>query len=145
MKQPDRRDVPTTDELERFHDSLQRCVAGGRFYERFYERFVASDPRIPTLFARTDMEHQRRLLHHSLVLMMSLHLRDPGIDGQMREIARRHVELGIPDALYDVWLAELLGTVAECDPKHDATITEAWRAVLRRGIAFVHAHNRSAG
>jgi len=135
----ERRDPPAPDELERFHDSLQRCTEGGDFYEAFYEGLLASDPRVPALFERTDMARQRRMLHHSLVLVMNLHLRDPEIDRRMAEIADRHVEIGIDDDLYDVWLETLLATVAASDRRFDARVEAAWRAVLRRGVAFMHA------
>ena len=140
MPSSDRRPDPTSAEVEQFHDSLQRCTAGGRFYDRFYERFVAADPRIPALFKRTDMARQQRMLHHSFLLIMTLHLRDPDIDAQMRDVAHRHDGMGITEDLFDVWLEELLGAVAECDPRFDAAVNTAWRAVLGRGIGFVHAH-----
>lgn len=128
---------PSVEDVERFHDSLERCLNRGEFFERFYERFFAADPRVEALFAHTDMARQRRVLRVSLIMILDLSLEDSGIDLRLAQIADRHDELAIDDDLYDVWLGEMVATASEFDPHFDARVAQAWRSVLRRGIAFM--------
>ncbi len=47
-----------------FYDSYLRCVVSDQdgFFKRFYQLFIAADPEISKMFARTNMERQVSLL-----------------------------------------------------------------------------------
>jgi hypothetical protein len=47
-------------ELELFNDSLARCLRGDRFFQRFYELFVASSPEVRDKFRTSDFRKQQQ-------------------------------------------------------------------------------------
>ena len=44
----------TPNEIEIFADSFGRCMADERFFDIFYDQFVASSPAVAARFAHTD-------------------------------------------------------------------------------------------
>jgi hemoglobin-like flavoprotein len=126
---------PTERDVERFNDSLER-MAGHRFLERFYELFVGASPEVRAKFARTDFRVQRRVLKISLYMLMLAAEGRPTGRAHLEDIARRHSRAGldIRPELYDLWLECLVAAVREHDPRFDADVERAWRAVLAPGI-----------
>jgi hemoglobin-like flavoprotein len=121
-------------------DSLRRCSSDPRFFERFYERFLASSPKVREKFAHTDFVRQKRALSASLHLIL-LVAQDPDKDAAryLSEVARRHSsrELGIGAELYDLWLDSLLATVREFDPQFGPEVEQAWEDTMAIGIRFL--------
>ena len=58
-------------------------------------------------------------------------------------IARRHDRhhLNIDPELYDFWLEALIDTACEFDDEFDAEVEQAWRTVMRYGIAYMISHH----
>ena len=50
--------------------SLQRCSRDPRFLDLFYEKFLASSPKVREKFAHTDFVRQKRALRSSLWMML---------------------------------------------------------------------------
>jgi hemoglobin-like flavoprotein len=126
--------------LGRFADSLQRCNANPAFFDRFYERFLASSPVVREKFARTDFVRQKQALRASLLTMLQVAGEgDAGADRHLGELARRHSrdQLDIGGELYDLWLDSLLATVQECDPAYDPGVGEAWEKVMMIGVDYL--------
>jgi hemoglobin-like flavoprotein len=127
------------DQLAAFHDSLERCRAGGRLLDRFYELLVASSPEVADKFRDTDFRRQKRVVMESLYMLIFV--------SQGREEGRRHLEqvavqhdrehLDIRPELYDLWLSCLLTAVRECDPRWSPSVELAWIAMLAPGIAML--------
>ena len=73
--------------------SYHRCAESGQFYTTFYAHLLASDPRIPPMFAHTEFERQNRLLKHALGLLIIFAKRtNPAL---LERIAERHQEVGV--------------------------------------------------
>ena len=135
--------------LEQFEDSLRRCNADPGFLDRFYERFLASSPKVREKFRDTDFVRQKRMLQASLQLLLVAAQDDgerptPYLD----EVAARHSasQMGIGAELYDLWLDSLLATASQVDPAWDAEVEEAWESVMAVGISYlVSRFNRPPG
>lgn len=120
--------------------SFGRCLVatpGGKsFLDAFYEDFIAADPRIKPLFARTNMTKQKSLLREGLVKLMMF---AGGAESAKASIANLAVDhnrsnLNIDPSLYQVWLRSLLGCVKKYDQRFDDSTGAAWTEVLELGI-----------
>jgi len=115
--------------------SYHRCAESGAFYNTFYAHLLASDPRIPPMFARTEFERQHRLLKHALGLLIIFAKRpNPAM---LERIAARHQEIGVTGDLYPNFIESLVRAVAEHDPEYSSELGDAWRSALAPGIAFI--------
>jgi len=128
-----------------FRMSLYRCLGGSHFMKSFYDRFVGSSEEVRERFEGVDMDRQYKMLADSLyVLAMAV---EDGPEkmagGALAGIAARHGRqgLGIPPALFDLWLAALLETVAEHDPEFSPEIERVWRETLGAGIEYMRTHH----
>jgi len=108
----------------------------------FYEAFLASDPAIPPLFARTDFDRQKRLLQHALGLLLSFARRpNPNL---LERLAERHgpADLNIPAEYYQLWVTAVLVAVQKHDLQFSDEIGEAWQAALAPGIRYMERFGR---
>jgi hemoglobin-like flavoprotein len=65
--------------------------------------------------------------------------------GHVAQLGKHHAKLGVHPGLYDLWLECLLQAVEECDPMYAPEVDEAWRCVLRKGIAAMKAAGTKKG
>jgi hemoglobin-like flavoprotein len=123
-----------------FEESLARCTADPVFLDAFYQRFLASSPKVREKFANTDFAHQKLALHSSFnLLLRAAQEGGGGPEAYLTELADRHnaAHLGIGAELYDLWLDSLLATVAACDPQCSPAVEQAWEKVMGVGISFM--------
>jgi hemoglobin-like flavoprotein len=123
-----------------YQDSLGRCAANPRFFERFYEIFQASSPKIAEKFVGTDFVRQREALNaslHKMVLAVSDETGPP--EKHLADVAEHHSsrDLNIGAEFYDYWLDSLLATVKEFDPQYDQKVHDAWERIMLIGIGFM--------
>jgi len=128
------------DTAKTYEESLERCSANPRFFDRFYEIFLASSPRIAEKFVNTDFVRQREALNaslHKMVLAVGDGTGPP--EKHLAEVAEHHSSraLGIGAEFYDYWLDSLLATVKEMDPQYDQKVHDAWERVMLIGIGFM--------
>lgn len=126
----------TTEELDRFSRSLERCLADPSFTSRFYARFLLSSEEIPRVFAGTDLKRQGSVLKQSLYLVMrAAHGLEDGLE-HLGRIAESHAErrLGVEPHHYELWLDALLLALRETDTAWEPGIDELWRKVFQRCI-----------
>ncbi len=130
--------------LDVVDQSLQRCYReGSRFVDVFYEKFLASSPKVREKFAETDFVRQKRALRASLwMILLAADDEESGPERYLRHFAELHSsrQLDIGAELYDLWLDSLLATVAQCDPKHTPEVREAWEQVMMIGIHYMCTH-----
>jgi len=117
--------------------SYKRCIAHGDFLHRFYELLLASDPRIPPMFAETQFERQTKLVQHALGLLL-IYARRPN-PALLERLADRHgrEDLDIGSEYYPLFLDCLVGAVKEHDPEYTDEIGEAWRQAMQPGIDYM--------
>ncbi|HVY23747.1 MAG TPA: globin [Steroidobacteraceae bacterium] len=128
------------DIAQQFNDSLERCKRNSLFIKEFYVHFFSSDALVRHIFAHTDMERQIEMLRGSLHMIMLVSQQPETADECLSHTAEIHHRLNIPPYLYDVWLESLIHTVSTMDPKYDADIENAWRAIMRTGIDYMKAY-----
>ena len=123
-----------------FEKSLQRCNEDPAFLDLFYEKFLASSPKIREKFARTDFVHQKRALRTSFYLILLAAEDEQKAPAKyLQEIAithsKKHMDVGAE--LYDLWLDSLLETVRQIDPGYDTKVEQAWERVMGVGIRYL--------
>ncbi len=116
--------------------SYHRCH-GDAFFRSFYQRLLATDPRIPPMFERTDFTKQTKLLQHSIGLLFVYARRgNPAI---LDRIAVRHGsrQVNVPADMYPLWVDSLVATVREYDARCTPAVEEAWRQAVAPGVAYL--------
>ena len=106
-----------------------------RFFTRFYELFLAR-PGVAPFFAATDFDRQIGMMKRSLVQLAAYHVLGEESEA-LRRLAEVHHALGIPDALFDEWLASLVATVKEFDPECDEATEIAWCWAMTPGLTYM--------
>lgn len=117
-------------------ESFHRCQ-GEAFLQRIYHNLLASDPRIPPLFEKTDFARQTKLLQHSIgVLFIYAKRPNPAL---LERIARRHApgDLNVPPDMYPCFADSLVAAVRAFDPKVSPEVEQAWREAITPGINFM--------
>lgn len=125
-------------EFERSFARINDPGCAERFFDRFYQRFLAADSSVAEKFGATDMGHQKQMLRESLVEMAEFALTRQS-NPYIVTLARIHGVRGrnIPDRLYDLWLDCLVETVREVDPDATDNVALGWRIVMTPGIEFM--------
>lgn len=126
--------------LEIFDDSLRRCDASKGFFDAFYEKFLASSPKVKEKFAKTNFVRQKRALRASLHLMLlAAEDEKKGPQHYLADLAARHsrAQLNVGAELYDLWLDSLLAAVRDRDPEFGPEIERAWEQVMMVGIDYL--------
>lgn len=123
--------------------SFGRClIFKSNFFERFYEVFFASDPRIPQLFSRTDMVKQRDVLRQALTMLIMFENGSEVAAGVLSNIGWTHGQRGlhITPELYGIWKKALIRVVAESDPEYSPAIEARWHEAIDKGISYILVH-----
>ena len=115
----------------RIKDSWNR-VRNSNFLDTFYERFLASDPRIAERFERTDMTQQKNVLKKSLVNAINFPSGDPLARRAIEILANSHSNTGldIEPELYSYWEDSLISTLRQHDPEWNSDTEDSWRFQL---------------
>jgi hemoglobin-like flavoprotein len=104
--------------------------------KRFYELFLAADPRFKEMFRKTDFIKQGELLTHGILVL--LQYADGAATGEMA--VRRIGELHRPDKInvtpdmYPIWVDCLMKAISEIDPEFTPELERQWRRALQKGI-----------
>lgn len=127
--------------FDRVQASFARSPVHPRFFDRFYEVFIASHPAIQPMFANTDMTKQHQLLRHGLMSALRFAQSEKNLMAKVcidriRESHSRK-QLAISPDLYPFWPDSLVKAVAECDPAFDAALEREWRDVLQPVIDYI--------
>lgn len=107
-----------------------------RLYDKFYERFVTSDPRIGPYFLSTDFKKQKNLLKDGVGRALSFASGDSNSVSFVENLSVTHnrSHMNILPELYPFWLNSLLETLAETDPKWSRSLENEWREALQKTI-----------
>ena len=126
--------------LKMFEDSLGRCNAVPEFLDRFYDKFLASSPKVRAKFAHTDFVRQKRALRDSFrIMLLAAENEVTGPEQHLRDLAEKHSsrDLNIGAEFYDLWLDSLLAAVRECDPAYSSQVEKAWETIMMVGINYL--------
>ncbi len=125
---------------EDFHASYDRIFGveiginegGNRFFELFYQRFLAN-AEVSLLFQDTNMDMQVRMLKQSFFKLIAL---NQGAEWtpELDRLAARHKMLEVPEHSFDVWLEAALSSVSQMDSQADDRTLLAWRLALQPGV-----------
>ena len=131
------------EKVQLVRQSLGRCLLNkafaNSFLDAFYDAFLASDPRIKPLFSKTDMEKQKDLLRHGLVMLIMYGDGSAMAKSLIEQLATKHDHdhLNIDPRMYRLWTDSLLACVKKYDPKYEDSLSRTWTEVLEPGIAVM--------
>jgi len=116
------------------------CISS-RFFKRFYDKFINTDPQIAVLFSNTDMDRQVKMLMQSMTIIISF-AATMEADGKIYQLAMIHGKdkLNLSAEMYDNWLECLVDTVKEHDPEFDSQVETAWRVVMSPGLEYMKSY-----
>ena len=119
--------------------SYGRCCVHPAFFDRFYEIFLASDPAIRPMFARTNFAKQKSLLREG-VSMLLMHLEGKPVGTAcLDRLAESHrpSRMNVTARLYELWITSLVKTVKEFDDECTADVEAEWRKTLHVGVHYL--------
>lgn len=119
--------------------SFGRCLVNGDLIQEFYNRFLASDPRLPIMFKNTDFSEQKKLLSHSINLAILFAGGSKVGKAGLANVRKSHSKrvLNIPPALYPLWINSFLETVKEMDDRLDEKVLGEWKEVLNTAVDYI--------
>ena len=129
------------DDIHQVRRSFARCTIKGDIVGRFYEIFLDSHPAIKPMFANTDLENQKKLLHHGINLTIMFAEGSPVGQGGIDRISQSHcrARMNINPDLYPHWKSSLLKAISEFDPEFNDTLRAIWDRVLQKSIDHISA------
>lgn len=121
-------------------DAVQRsygaCCLSPKFFDDFYDAFLASSRDIAGKFVNTDMTRQKQLLRDGISFMIMFY--NGAAVGQMKveRLSESHSQgrMDIKPQWYDLWVNALVKTVSKHDPQFSPELDRSWRAVLSKGV-----------
>lgn len=134
-------------DIKLIEQSFARCCSSDGFFDKFYENFLSSDPRIKPLFINTNFNLQNMLLKAGLAHLILYAQGDEFGKAKVQSLAKSHSKnfLDIKPEYYKVWLSSLLNTVAAFDSEYSPELAQAWEGVLYMGInTMINDYNRIA-
>jgi hemoglobin-like flavoprotein len=129
------------DNAQLVQQSLGRCLLnkslGKDFLDAFYDEFLASDPRIKPMFAKTDMAKQKNLLKHGLTMIIMFSSGIGMARTSIQQLALQHDRnhLNVEPGMYNLWLNSLLRCVEKYDRKYNDALGAAWSEILEPGVS----------
>ncbi|HEY9034876.1 MAG TPA: globin domain-containing protein [Pseudomonadales bacterium] len=116
-------------------------VRHGNLAGLFYQKLLAADGRIKTLFANTDFDKQQQLFTHGLLMLLEYASGKTMGKMAVRRLAESHSreKMAIDPALYSIWIDCLVETVKELDKEYVPELEPQWRACLQKGIDVMKA------
>lgn len=121
-----------------FGEQVKMDETGNRFFDAFYQYFIASSPEVAEAFKNTDMGHQKNMLKKSLLYSINFITNTNNFDS-MRGIATSHNQhnYNIKPELYDLWIDCMVKTVSEFDSEYCDDVELAWRLAFAPGITYM--------
>ena len=121
-----------------FGKQIKMDEAGNRFYEVFYQYFLASSPDVADAFKNTDMREQVNTLKRSLLYSINFMTNTQNFDSMHRiAISHNKHNYNIKPELYDLWMECMIKTVSEFDPEFNDEVELAWRLAFAPGITYM--------
>ena len=119
-------------------ESYRRCISSG-IIATFYEIFLASDPSIKPMFAKTDFKAQHELLKAGIHLAILFADDQPVGINALKRLRETHGsgKMNIPRKLYANWKASFLQAIEKTDPEFSPQVRRAWDSVLQKTIDYM--------
>lgn len=107
------------------------------FYERFYENFLNTSPRVKEAFQHTNIDRQKRMLHGSIVHMINFSVTKVASQNLIKVAESHKFTHSIDDDLYQYFLNAFITTLKQTYPQFNNECEVAWRITLAPGIEFM--------
>ena len=116
--------------------SYAACCLSPKFFDDFYDAFLASSSEIAAKFVNTNMAKQKQLLRDGISFMIMFSKGSAAGQAKVKRLGETHAQdrMDIKPQWYDLWVNALLKAVAKHDPKFTPALDRAWRTVLSKGI-----------
>lgn len=114
--------------------SYHRCRESAGFFDTFYDLLLGKSAEIAGMFVNTDFKRQKLMLRESLIEVLNLYCGVESVREEILALGRRHVELKVRPAHFELWLDALCEAIERHDPEYEPGLKPAWRAALRPAI-----------
>lgn len=116
--------------------SYGACCLSPKFFDDFYDAFLASSSEIAAKFVNTNMAKQKQLLRDGISFMIMFSKGSVAGQLKVKRLGETHAQdrMDITPQWYDLWVNALMKAVAKHDPKFAPALDRAWRTVLSKGI-----------
>ena len=122
-----------TDSYDDLQQSYGRCLRDKHFIDNFYQELMASDPRIPAMFAHTDMGKQRIALRRGISIAI-LHAAGSALAKRsvekMADVHSMHGRAPVAPEFHAHWLKSLIKVIAMTDPEADTELLVRWSRAM---------------
>lgn len=129
------------EEISIVKKSYGRACLNPQFFDRFYDIFLKSSPKIEPKFAKTDFEKQKQLLRTGVAMLLS-HVEGKSVGTvTLNRLGKSHSKknLDIHPNLYQLWIDSLVKAIQECDPKCTPELERGWQKVCSVGVDYIAA------
>lgn len=125
--------------LNAAHASYERASAKPEFYASFYANFFKACPDARARFAKTNFEHQHKLLHHAIGMLLIYPKHQTDEPNLLSRLAKRHgrKDLDIPTAMYPPFVDAIIVTLRQCDGSFSDQLEKDWRDIMAVGIGYM--------
>jgi hypothetical protein len=120
--------------------SLDRCCSFfPDFFDQFYATLADNAPGVGAMFANVDMSKQNALVRDGIQRLVDFAAGDTAAEAELHRLGELHdrSHLSVDPALYPIWVDSLVLAVREYDGAYTTSLEEAWREVLRPGLAIM--------
>lgn len=127
------------DGLAEVKQSYGRACLQPIFFDRFYDIFLQSSPRIKPLFAKTDFKKQKEALRTGLAMLLAHVEGKPTGTMTVNRIAESHkkTNMNIEPNLYPFWINSLVKAVKEHDQQWTSDLEGKWEKCLKVGVDHI--------
>ena len=125
--------------LAEVKQSYGRACLQPKFFDRFYDIFLQSSPRIKPMFANTDFKKQKEALRTGLAMLLA-HVEGKAAGTMtVNRIAESHkkTKMNIEPNLYPFWIKSLVKAVKEHDQQWNADLEGKWEKCLKVGVDHI--------
>lgn len=131
-------------DIESIKKSYGRCLVshGGKkkFFDRFYETFLASDPEVSEMFSRVDIAKQQVAIKRG-ISMMIMYAEDPDsmAESVLKGIRKSHSsdKLYVTARHYKIWEDCLMESLKEFDGEFSDELENNWRNLVQETVSYL--------
>jgi hemoglobin-like flavoprotein len=124
--------------LKIFKRSLRRVTSSPAFLDSFYDNFVTQSDEISVFFKNRDIDHLKKKLLESLLMLAETAQGRPGLRLYLEMLGRIHKRLNVQRRHFSMWEEALLGAVKRHDDQFDDKILAVWLDVIDEVIETMY-------
>lgn len=131
-------------DIDSIKKSYGRCLVshGGKkkFFDHFYEIFLASDPEIEKMFSQVDFAKQQVAIKRGISMMiMYAENNDSMAESVLKGIRKSHStdKLYVTARHYKIWEDCLIASLKDFDTEFSDEVEANWRSLVQETVSYL--------